>query len=130
MTDRTFARAALLAPLVVSAIALSGCMGSPTYGTDKTAAAQLFDDVSGAATITPKRRDPIDYKPRPELVKPAPGQKEACRRRSRASRRRAPSGPDRPRRVAPASAPTLPRTRTIRITSRKRSRTYKPIRRR
>ncbi|MDX8438221.1 hypothetical protein [Mesorhizobium australafricanum] len=76
MTDRMFARAALLAPLVVSAMALSGCMSSPTYGTDKTAAAQLFDDVSGAASITPKRRDPIDYKPRPDLVKPAPGQKE------------------------------------------------------
>lgn len=76
MTDRTFARAALVAPLVVSAIALSGCMSSPTYGTDKTAAAQLFDDVSGAASITPKHRDPIDYKPRPDLVKPAPGQKE------------------------------------------------------
>ncbi|MGX5804676.1 hypothetical protein ACWGS9_25995 [Bradyrhizobium sp. Arg314] len=76
MTDRMFARAALLAPLVVSAMALSGCMSSPTYGTDKTAAAQLFDDVSGAAAITPKHRDPIDYKPRPDLVKPAPGQKE------------------------------------------------------
>jgi hypothetical protein len=75
MTDRTFARTALLAPLVVSGIALSGCMSSPTYGTDKTAAAQLFDDVSGAAAITPKRRDPIDYKPRPELVKPASGNK-------------------------------------------------------
>ncbi|MGT2468694.1 hypothetical protein ACVOMV_33935 [Mesorhizobium atlanticum] len=76
MTDRTFARAALVAPLVVSAIALSGCMSSPTYGTDKTAAAQLFDDVSGAASITPKHRDAIDYKPRPDLVKPAPGQKQ------------------------------------------------------
>ncbi|MBZ9844653.1 hypothetical protein [Mesorhizobium sp. CA5] len=77
MTDRTFARAALMVPLVVSAIAMSGCVSSPTYGTGKTAAAQLFDDVSGAAAITPKRRDPIDYKPRPELVKPAPGQKES-----------------------------------------------------
>ncbi|TPN81849.1 hypothetical protein FJ987_19535 [Mesorhizobium sp. CU2] len=76
MTDRTFARAALAAPLVASAIALSGCMGSPTYGTDKTAAAQLFDDVSGAASITPKHKDPIDYKPRPDLVKPGPGQKQ------------------------------------------------------
>ncbi|MDX8462875.1 hypothetical protein [Mesorhizobium humile] len=75
MTDRMFARAALVAPLVVSAIALSGCMSSPTYGTDKTAAAQLLDDVSGAAAITPKHKDPIDYKPRPDLVKPAPGQK-------------------------------------------------------
>lgn len=77
MTDKTYARAALLAPLVASAIALSGCMSSPTYGTDKTASAQLFDDISGAAAITPKHRDPIDYKPRPDLVKPAPGQKEA-----------------------------------------------------
>jgi len=50
-------------------------MSSPTYGTDKTAAAQLLDDVSGAAAITPKHKDPIDYKPRPDLVKPAPGQK-------------------------------------------------------
>ncbi|TJV08825.1 MAG: hypothetical protein E5Y35_17265, partial [Mesorhizobium sp.] len=62
MTERTFARAALLAPLVASAIAMSGCVGSPTYGTDKTAAEQLADDVSGAIAITPKRRDPIDYK--------------------------------------------------------------------
>ena len=77
MTDKTFARAALVAPLVVSAVALSGCMSSPTYGTDKTAAAQLLDDVSGAASITPKHKDPIDYKPRPDLVKPAPGQKQA-----------------------------------------------------
>ncbi|WP_027169969.1 hypothetical protein [Mesorhizobium sp. WSM3224] len=76
MNDKTFARAALVAPLVASAIAMSGCVSSPTYGTDKTAAAQLFDDVSAAASITPKRKDPIDYKPRPELVKPAPGQKE------------------------------------------------------
>src|SRR5438067_411124 len=76
MTDRTFARAALLAPLVASAFAMSGCVSSPTYGTGKTATAQLFDDVSGAASITPKHRDPIEYKPRPDLVKPAPGQKE------------------------------------------------------
>ena len=76
MTERTFARAALLAPLVASAIGLSGCMSSPTYGTDKTAAAQLFDDVSGAASITPKHREAIDYKPRPDLVKPGPGQKQ------------------------------------------------------
>ena len=77
MTDRTCARAALLAPLVASAIALSGCVGSPTYGTDKTAGEQLVDDVSGAISITPKHKDPIDYKPRPDLVRPAAGQKES-----------------------------------------------------
>jgi len=77
MTERYRARVALLAPLVASGLALAGCMGSPTYGTDKTAAEQLAGDLTGAVSISPKRRDPIDYKPRPTLVKPAPGQKDA-----------------------------------------------------
>jgi len=76
MTDRTSVRVALLAPLVVSGLALSGCMGSPTYGTDKTAGEQLAGDLSSAFSFSPKRGPNIDYKPRPELVKPAPGQKE------------------------------------------------------
>ncbi|GLR45159.1 hypothetical protein [Mesorhizobium amorphae] len=76
MTERTYARVALLAPLVVSGLALSGCMGSPTYGTDKTAGEQLAGDLSSAFSFAPKRGEKIDYKPRPELVKPAPGQKE------------------------------------------------------
>ncbi|WP_421913604.1 hypothetical protein [Mesorhizobium sp.] len=77
MTERYNARLALLAPLVVSGLALSGCMGSPTYGTDKTAGAQLAGDITGAFSIVPKTKPQIDYKPRPTLVKPAPGQKEA-----------------------------------------------------
>lgn len=76
MTERTCARVALLAPLVVTGLALSGCMGSPTYGTDKTASAQLAGDLTSAFTVMPKNKEKIDYKPRPELVKPAPGQKE------------------------------------------------------
>ena len=76
MTERICARAALLAPLVASGLALSGCMGSPTYGTDKTAGEQLAGDLSSAFSIAPKHKDPIDYKPRPDLVKPAPGLKE------------------------------------------------------
>lgn len=77
MTERYNARLALLAPLVASGLALSGCMGSPTYGTDKTAGEQLAGDISSAFSFAPKRREQIDYKPRPTLVKPAPGQKEA-----------------------------------------------------
>jgi hypothetical protein len=77
MTERYRARVALLAPLVVSGLALSGCMSSPTYGTDKTASTQLADDLTGAFALSPKRKEHIDYKPRPVLVKPAPGQKEA-----------------------------------------------------
>ncbi|MER8827330.1 hypothetical protein NKH73_14675 [Mesorhizobium sp. M0938] len=76
MTERTCVRVALLAPLVVSGLALSGCMGSPTYGTDKSASAQLAGDLTSAFSVVPKNKDRIDYKPRPELVKPAPGQKE------------------------------------------------------
>ncbi|MBN9218395.1 MAG: hypothetical protein J0I79_10610 [Mesorhizobium sp.] len=77
MTERHKARLALLAPLFASGLALAGCMGSPTYGTDKTAGEQLAGDLTGALSITPKQKERIDYKPRPTLVKPAPGQKDA-----------------------------------------------------
>ena len=77
MTGRHHARLALLAPLMVSGLALSGCMSSPTYGTDKTAGTQLVEDLSNAFTFAPTKKDKIDYKPRPTLVKPAAGQREA-----------------------------------------------------
>jgi hypothetical protein len=77
MTERYNARLALLAPLVASGLALSGCMSSPTYGTNKTAGEQLAGDLTGAFSFAPKRKEQIDYKPRPTLVKPAPGQKDA-----------------------------------------------------
>ncbi|TPL02875.1 hypothetical protein FJ938_18610 [Mesorhizobium sp. B2-4-14] len=77
MTVRYNARLALLAPIVASGFALAGCVGSPTYGTDKTAGEQLAGDLSSAFSIAPKHKDQIDYKPRPTLVKPAPGQKGA-----------------------------------------------------
>lgn len=55
---------------------LSGCMGSPTYGTDKTATEQLLSDVTGIVSTDAlmggrSREAEIAYKPRPELVKPA-----------------------------------------------------------
>jgi hypothetical protein len=77
MDGKHCARVLVLAPLVASGLALSGCMSSPTYGTDKTANEQLMEDLSGAMTLAPPKRAAIDYKPRPPLVKPAPGQKEA-----------------------------------------------------
>ncbi len=64
-------RLVLLAPFAVSALALSGCMGSPTYGTDKTASEQLVGDVTGILSLGPKERQRIEYRPRPELVKPS-----------------------------------------------------------
>lgn len=76
MTGRHPARFALLASLAVSGLALTGCVSSPTYGTDKTASAQLADDLGNAFSFAPKKKERIDYKPRPTLVKPAPGQRE------------------------------------------------------
>lgn len=65
MTARHHARIALLAPLMASGLALSGCMSSPTYGTDKTSGEQLAQDLSNAFTLAPVKRERIDYKPRP-----------------------------------------------------------------
>ena len=96
MTERYNARLALLAPLVASGLALSGCMGSPTYGTDKTAGEQLVGDLTGAVSFAPKHKDPIDYKPRPELVKPAPGRRKRCRRRRTASQTASAEWPESP----------------------------------
>ncbi len=57
--------------MTMAAGILSGCVGTPTYGTGKPADQQLLEDVTGILTISPKRTDTIDYKPRPEIVKPA-----------------------------------------------------------
>ena len=54
MSGNIRARAALAAPLVVSGLLVSGCMGSPTYGTDKTATAQLTGDLTGMFSLKPK----------------------------------------------------------------------------
>lgn len=60
--------------LAISAFALSGCMSSPTYGTDKTAGQQLLGDVTGILSLAPPKREQVQYKPRPELVKPVKGE--------------------------------------------------------
>jgi hypothetical protein len=56
--------------LAMSGMALGGCMSSPTYGTDKTSGEQFVDDITGILSLGPKKHAKIDYKPRPELVKP------------------------------------------------------------
>ena len=54
---------------------LSGCVGSPTYGTDKTAMEQLVDDVGSAVSIAPREaaNKGTKYNPRPDLVLPPGG---------------------------------------------------------
>ncbi len=75
LTEMTRARWMVFAPLVASSLAVSGCMSGPTYGTDKTSTEQLVGDVTGILSMAPKNRGDIEYKPRPELVKPKPGEK-------------------------------------------------------
>ena len=65
------ARAALVSGVLAAGFGLAGCMASPTYGTDKTANQQLLEDVTGMLALGGSNKGPkIDYKPRPELVKP------------------------------------------------------------
>lgn len=75
MQENWGARVRLLAggALVAAAGLVSGCMNSPTYGTGKTANSQLMSDLGGIMSFSDKKKAPIDYAPRPELVKPAKG---------------------------------------------------------
>jgi hypothetical protein len=71
MAERIGARLFFVAPMVVSGVLLAGCVSSPTYGTGKAADEQLLEDVTGILSLGPKDRPKIEYKPRPELVRPA-----------------------------------------------------------
>lgn len=73
MKGGTGLRLALGVPFVVTSVLLAGCMSSPTYGTGKNSSLQLAEDVTGILSLAPKKREPIAYTPRPELIKPAPG---------------------------------------------------------
>jgi hypothetical protein len=66
-----------IAAIVAGGLVLSGCVGGPTYGTDKTAGEQLFDDLGSAVSLAPPKRDPVKYQPRPALVLP-PKQQETA----------------------------------------------------
>ena len=66
---------ATVKPVLIKGVALAalfslgGCMSSPTYGTGKTANAQLMEDMSSAFSIKPKAPTGIKYEPRPEVLK-------------------------------------------------------------
>lgn len=62
------ARAGILA-VAVASLGLSGCMSSPTYGTSKTAAEQLADDLGESVSLGLDKEDKkTAYNPRPQLV--------------------------------------------------------------
>ena len=68
---------ASVAAILTSGLVLSGCIGGPTYGTDKTAGEQLMDDLGSAVSLAPPKRDPVKYQPRPSLVLPPKEQQTA-----------------------------------------------------
>lgn len=61
-----------LAGILLGCVALTGCVGSPTYGTDKTAMEQLVDDLGSAVNVgaSPNQNPNLKYNPRPQLVMP------------------------------------------------------------
>ncbi len=59
-----------VAAVVAGSLVVSGCVGGPTYGTDKTAGEHLLDDLGSAISLAPPKRDPVKYQPRPALVLP------------------------------------------------------------
>lgn len=66
-----------VAAVVAGSLVVSGCVGGPTYGTDKTAGEQLLDDLGSAVSLAPPKRDPVKYQPRPALVLPPKEQQAA-----------------------------------------------------
>lgn len=56
---------------VAASALLAGCMGSPTYGTDRTANEQLVDDLTGILALGPRQREQVSYNPRGEIVVPS-----------------------------------------------------------
>lgn len=71
MISRAPRPAMALVALAIAGVALAGCMAGPTYGTAKGSNQQLLEDITGVLSVTPERGEQIEYKPRPELVRPA-----------------------------------------------------------
>lgn len=73
MVDRKLGRTRIsrvIVPVVAASALVSGCVNSPTYGTGKPADQQLLEDVTGILNLGGPDKPQIDYKPRPEIVKP------------------------------------------------------------
>lgn len=62
-------QALVMAALVASAVAMSGCVGGTTYGTGVSQEEQTIDDLANMLTFR-KDRPVIDYSARPDLVVP------------------------------------------------------------
>ncbi len=63
--------------IVAGSFVLTGCIGGPTYGTDKTAGEHLVDDLGSAVSISQANPSNVKYQPRPGLVLPPENEKAA-----------------------------------------------------
>ncbi|MCV3735390.1 hypothetical protein OCK02_04170 (plasmid) [Rhizobium sp. TRM96647] len=72
-------RLAGAAALLGACAVLSGCIGGPTYGTDKSSGEQLMDDLGNAVMLKPGNGNDkkIAYQPRGGLVVPKQGEAPA-----------------------------------------------------
>jgi len=78
LSTRWFRLGVCLTVAVAGGSLISGCVGSPRYGTDKTAMEQLTDDIGQSVSLTgdgPKNKG-VKYSARPGLVLPSTAAKE------------------------------------------------------
>src|SRR4051812_12683696 len=59
--------------LLLSPIALSGCVHTATYGTGEVPEMAMFHEMTGGLLDKNKKKEPIDYQPRAPLVLPPAG---------------------------------------------------------
>lgn len=76
MTRQYGAGAGVLSILAASFV-LTGCIGGPTYGTDKTAGEHLMDDLGSTVSMGGNKSAAVKYQPRPGLVLPPSGERTA-----------------------------------------------------
>jgi hypothetical protein len=69
MKSFTCGRILACAAVAAAGVSLSAC-NSITYGTGTTPGAQTLKDVAGITEITGKKKEKIDYEPRPAIVVP------------------------------------------------------------
>jgi len=78
LSTRWFRLGVCLTVAVAGGSLISGCVGSPRYGTDKTAMEQLTDDIGQSVSLTgdgPKNKG-VKYSARPGLVLPSEAAKQ------------------------------------------------------
>lgn len=63
-------KALFIAFMASLSITLTGCLSSPTYGTDKSATEQLMDDLGNMVSFQTAKGQDIKYQPRADIVTP------------------------------------------------------------